>query len=256
VADLGALAVLGVGMLFLCTVVLSASAFVVQPRETHILLYWGKVARTVTEPGIHLAWPVGRSRRVVSTRDTALSTPVTTVVEAHGNPIQVSAVVVYRVVDATKALIDVQGYASFVMSQTSSVLKAVCSRFPYEGGPSEPSLKLESPEILTALTQQLQQQVWSSGVQVLLVRLNDLTYAPEIAQAMLLRQQAQALVDARRTLVEGAVAMARDALDRLDAAGMRLDPRQRTQLAVNLTLLLCAGERGDSHSTVVTRMRT
>jgi regulator of protease activity HflC (stomatin/prohibitin superfamily) len=255
VADLGALVLLAVATLVVIFVVLSSSAFVVQPRETHILLYWGRVARTITEPGIHLAWPFGRSRRVVSTRDTAFSTPVTTVVEAHGNPIQVSAVVVYRVVDATKALIDVQGYAAFVMSQTSSVLKAVCSRFPYESRSAEPSLKQESPEILAALTQQLQQQVWSSGVQVLLVRLNDLTYAPEIAQAMLLRQQAQALVDARRTLVDGAVSMAREALDRLDAAGMHLEPRLRTQLAVNLTLLLCAGERGEPHSTVVTRMR-
>jgi regulator of protease activity HflC (stomatin/prohibitin superfamily) len=131
----------------------------------------------------------------------------------------------------------------------------VCSRFPYESRTGEASLKQESPAILGALTEQLQQQVWGGGVQVLLVRLNDLTYAPEIAQAMLLRQQAQALVDARRTLVDGAVSLAKDAIDRLDAAGMRLEPRVRTQLAVNLTLLLCAGERGEQHSTVVTRMR-
>ena len=255
-ADVGALFGLGVAMAIVALVVLSSSTFVVQPREAHILLYWGKVARVVAEPGIHLASPIGRTRRVVSTRDTAFSTPVTTVVEAHGNPIQVSAVVVYRVVDAAKALIDVQGYQSFVMSQTSSVLKMVCSRFPYESRTEEPSLKQESPAILAALTEQLQQQVWSGGVQVLLVRLNDLTYAPEIAQAMLLRQQAQALVDARRTLVDGAVSLAKDAIDRLDAAGMRLEPRVRTQLAVNLTLLLCAGERGEPHSTVVTRMRS
>jgi regulator of protease activity HflC (stomatin/prohibitin superfamily) len=254
--DFGAILGLAATSAVAAFVVLTASLFVVQPREAHIVLYWGKVARVVTEPGIHLAWPVGRSRRVVSTRDTAFATPVTTVVEAHGNPIQVSAVVVYRVVDAAKALIDVQGYQAFVMSQTSSVLKMVCSQFPYESPPPAPSLKQESPEILAALTQQLQQQVWSSGVQVLLVRLNDLTYAPEIAQAMLLRQQAQALVDARRTLVDGAVSMAKDAIDRLDAAGMRLEPRSRTQLAVNLTLLLCAGERGDPHATVVTRARS
>jgi regulator of protease activity HflC (stomatin/prohibitin superfamily) len=192
----------------------------------------------------------------VSTRDAVFATPITTVVEAHGNPIQVSAVVVYRVVDAAKALIDVQGYQSFVMSQASSVLKMVCSRFPYESHPPAPSLKQESPEIIAALTEQLQQQVWSGGVQVLLVRLNDLTYAPEIAQAMLLRQQAQALVDARRTLVDGAVALAKDAIERLDAAGMRLEPRARTQLAVNLTLLLCAGERNDPHATVVARVRS
>jgi regulator of protease activity HflC (stomatin/prohibitin superfamily) len=235
---------LGITFFVLAIVVLASSAFVVQPREAHILLYWGKVARTVTQPGFNFAWPIGRSRRVVSTRDTGFATPVTTVVEAHGSPIQVSAVVVYRVVDAAKALIDVQGYQSFVMTQASSVLKMVCSHFPYESRTGEPSLKQESPEIIAALTQQLQQQVWNGGLQILLVRLNDLTYAPEIAQSMLLRQQAQALVDARRTLVEGAVATSREALDRLDAAGLRLAPAARAQLAYNLTLLLCAGERG------------
>src|SRR5215469_6130762 len=176
---------LGITFFVLAIVVLASSAFVVQPREAHILLYWGKVARTVTQPGFNFAWPIGRSRRVVSTRDTAFATPVTTVVEAHGSPIQVSAVVVYRVVDAAKALIDVQGYQSFVMTQASSVLKMVCSHFPYESRTGEPSLKQESPEIIAALTQQLQQQVWNGGMQILLVRLNDLTYAPEIAQSML-----------------------------------------------------------------------
>jgi regulator of protease activity HflC (stomatin/prohibitin superfamily) len=234
---------LGIVFFVLAIFVIASSAFVVQPREAHIILYWGKVARTVTEPGFNFAWPIGRSRRVVSTRDTAFATPVTTVVEAHGSPIQVSAVVVYRVVDAAKALIDLQGYQSFVMTQASSVLKMVCSRFPYESRTGEPSLKQESPEIIAALTQQLQQQVWNGGLQILLVRLNDLTYAPEIAQSMLLRQQAQALVDARRTLVEGAVSTSREALDRLDAAGLRLAPGARAQLAYNLTLLLCAGER-------------
>ncbi len=234
---------IGVSFFMLAVVVLASSTFIVQPREAHVILYWGKIARTVTQPGFNFASPIGRSRRIVSTRDTAFSTPITTVVELHGSPIQVSAVVVYRVVDAAKALIDVQGYHAFVATQASSVLKMVCSRFPYESRTGEPSLKQESPEIIAALTQQLQQQVWNGGVQILLVRLNDLTYAPEIAQAMLLRQQAQALVDARRTLVEGAVAISKDALDHLEAAGLRLLPQARAQLAYNLTLLLCAGER-------------
>jgi regulator of protease activity HflC (stomatin/prohibitin superfamily) len=252
---MGAVLSLGTTFAAVAVVALAVSMFVVKPREAHVLLYWGKVAQTVTEPGLHFAFPFGRSRRVVSTRDTGFSTPVATVVEAHGNPVVVSAVVVYRVVDAAKALIDVQGYQAFVVTQASSVLKMVCSRFPYEAKAGEASLKKESPEIIAALTQQLQQQVWSGGVQILLVRLNDLTYAPEIAQAMLLRQQAQALVEARRTLVEGAVSIAKDALDRLDGAGLRLPPPLRAKLAYNLTLLLCAGERSDHHSTVVTRGR-
>lgn len=254
--DVGAILGLTFGGLVLFLIVFASLAFTVKPREAHVLVYFGKYARTITEPGFHWASPFGLSRRIISTRDVAFSTPVTTVVEARGNPIQVSAVCVYRVADAAKALIDVQGYEAFVATQASTVLKMVCSRFPYEGHrPDEPSLKKESPEIIDALTRQLQTQVWNGGVQILLVRLNDLTYAPEIAQSMLLRQQAQAMVDARRTLVEGAVATVKDGLEHLEAAGLRLSPDRRAHLASNLTLLLCAGERGDQHSTVISRQR-
>ncbi len=228
--------------------------FVVWPREAHVLLYWGKVSRTVMTPGFHFAWPFGLNRQVMSTRDIAFATPITTVVETHGSPIQVSAVCVYRVADPAKALIDVQGYQGFVQQQASTVLKAVCSRFPYEAHGTEPSLKKESPEIIEALTEGLQAQVHNGGVQIVLVRLNDLTYSPEIAQAMLLRQQAQAMVDARKTLVEGAVQIVKDGLDSLDAAGLKLPSERRLQLASSLTLLLCAGER-EQHSTVITRAR-
>jgi regulator of protease activity HflC (stomatin/prohibitin superfamily) len=248
---------LGVGVVGLVVALIGIGmwTFTVQPREAHILLYWGKVSRTVTEPGFYVAMPFGLSRRVVSTRDTAFATPVTTVVDSHGNPIQVSAVCVYRVVDAAKALIDVQGYEYFVATQASTVLKSVCSRFPYEANdPTSPSLKKESPEILAALTNELQSQVHNGGVQILLVRLNDLTYSPEIAQSMLLRQQAQAMVEARRTLVEGAVQIVKDGLDRLGASGITLSRARRDQLAASLTLLLCAGER-EQHSTVISRQR-
>jgi regulator of protease activity HflC (stomatin/prohibitin superfamily) len=232
------------------------SMFIVNPNEAHVLVYWGKVKRTVDTPGFNFAFPIGLSRRVVSTKLVTFTTQVMTVVERHGNPIQVSAVCVYRVVDAAKALIDVQGYQYFVATQAGAVLKAVCSRFPYESeAPDEPCLKKESKEIIDGLTQQLQAQVQNGGVQITLLRLNDLTYAPEISQAMLLRQQAQAMVDARRTLVEGAVATVKDGLDRLAAAGVKLRTDHRRKLASSLTLLLCAGERGEQHSTVVTRSR-
>jgi regulator of protease activity HflC (stomatin/prohibitin superfamily) len=245
----------GVGGLFFLIFVLR-SMFVVNPNEAHVLVYWGRVRRTVTAPGFRFAFPWGLSRRVVSTKLVTFATPVTTVVESQGNPIQVSAVCVYRISDAAKALLDVQGYQSFVATQASTVLKSVCSRFPYESrSPTEPCLKKESDVILHALMQQLQAQVGNGGIEVVLVRLNDLTYAPEIAQSMLLRQQAQAMVDARRTVVDGAVATVKDGLDRLAQSGLRLSAARRQQLASSLTLLLCAGERGQEHSTVVSRAR-
>ena len=241
---------------FFLFVFLVRSMFIVNPNEAHVLVYWGKVGRTVTEPGFNFAFPIGLSRRVVSTKLTTFATPVTTVVEAHGSPIQVSAVCVYRIADAAKALIDVQGYQYFVATQASTVLKSVCSHYPYEAASlTEPCLKKESDVILSALTQQLQAQVHSGGIEVVLVRLNDLTYAPEIAQSMLLRQQAQAMVDARRTVVDGAVATVKEGLDRLEKAGVHLRPSVRQKVASSLTLLLCAGERGQEHSTVVSRAR-
>jgi len=237
----------GVALLFLLS-----GIFVVGPREAHVLIYWGNVSRTVTSPGLHYAFPLGLARKVVSTRDVAFATPITTVVEASGNPIQVSAVCVFRVVDAARALIDVQGYQGFVAQQATAAIKGVCAHFPYESHGHGPSLKKESPEVLDALKAELQSHVVRGGVEVVLVRLNDLTYSPEIAQSMLLRQQALAMVDARKTLVEGAIGIVRDGLDTLEREGLHLSKSQREQLASRLTLLLCAGER-EQHSTVVTR---
>lgn len=231
--------------------------FIVEPRQAYVLMYWGKYSRTIDTPGIHWAFPIGLTWRTVSLRDGIFGLPLTTVVDTMGNPIQVSAVCVYRVREPVKAVIDVQNYAQFVANQASTVLKAVCSRYPYESKHAhEPCLKKESDEIIQALTVQLQAQVNAAGIQIVFVRLNDLTYAPEIAQSMLLRQQAMALVDARRTLVEGAVETVRDGIERLAAQKIYLSPVRHHHLVSNLTLLLCAGERGEGHSTVVTRQRT
>lgn len=241
---------------FIFLIMLGKMMFIVQPNEAHVLVYWGKVSRTVTDPGFNFAFPFGLTRQIVSTKLATFSTAVTTVVEKNGSPIQVSAVCVYRVADAAKALIDVQGYQYYVATQASTVLKSICARYPYESAhPQEPCLKKESDEIIAALTRQLQAQVVAGGIQIMLLRLNDLTYAPEIAQSMLLRQQAQAMVDARRTVVEGAVTTVRDGLNRLSASGVKLSPEASRRLASSLTLLLCAGERGEQHSTVVTRAR-
>lgn len=243
---------LGTGVVFL--VMLRRCLFVLEPNQASILLYWGKFNRTVASPGFNFAQPIGLRRIDVSTRDHVISLPVTTVVEASGNPVQVSAVCIYRITDARKATLDIQNVHQFVQNQASAVLKAICSRYPYESDdPALPSLKGESPELIRALSTELQSQVDVAGISVVLIRLNDLTYAPEIMQAMLLRQQAEAMVDARRTVVEGAVMTVREALDSLKASGITLSAKNQMALVSNLTLLLCAGDRGESHSTVVSR---
>ncbi|MBK7586269.1 MAG: SPFH domain-containing protein [Myxococcales bacterium] len=250
--------VVGVGFIpgLILLILILRGFFVVEPRVAFVVLYWGKYRRSIVQPGIHWAFPIGLGWRRVSLRDAIAEIPLTTIVDTHGNPIQASAVCVFHVVDPVKATLDVQDYRTFVNNQASTVLKAVCSRFPYESeNPNQPCLKKESAEIIHALASQLRGQVQAAGVDIRLIRLNDLAYAPEIAQSMLLRQQAQALVDARRTLVEGALDTVKDALETLARLGIVLPEPSRNFLASNLTLLLCAGERGEQHSTVVTRQR-
>lgn len=230
--------------------------FVLEPRQAAVLLYFGSYRRTAKRIGFNFAFPFGLQKQLVSTRDTIISLPITTVVEASGNPIQVSAVCVYRISDAKKASLDIADVHRFVTNQASASVKSVCSGYPYEPTrPGEVSLKGENPEFIEHLHTHLQSQLSSAGVEILRIRLNDLTYAPEIAQAMLLRQQAEAMVDARRTVVDGAVGTVRQAMKQLDENGIRLSAERRVDLISNLTLLLCAGDRGSSQSTVVSSPR-
>ena len=131
----------------------------------------------------------------------------------------------------------------FIEDQAGAVVKRVSSTFPYESPDhSEPCLKAESEEVSTEYVNELQEAVNAAGIRVLGVRLNDLTYAPEIAQAMLMRQQAQALIDARQTIVEGAVEIVKDAIERVQKAGFELSDGNRDDLVANLLVVLCSGE--------------
>lgn len=218
--------------------------FVVNPREEIVVLRFGKYVTTLKTQGIRWIHPVGRSLHRISTRDTTLDIPATTVVEQNGNPIEISAVVVYRVADTYKAALHVEQYRTFITDQAGAVIKRVASHFPYESAdPNRPCLKKESDDVTQAFISELQEAVDAAGLQVLGVRLNDLTYAPEIAQAMLMRQQAMALIDARKTIVEGAVEIVRDAVDRLQHAGLELDAVRRDELVSNLLVVICSGER-------------
>lgn len=218
--------------------------FVVKPRQEIVVLRFGKYVTTLKTQGIRWIHPVGRTLYHISTRDTTLDIPKTTVVEKNGNPIEISAVVVYRVADTYKAALHVEDYRDFVNDQASAVVKRVAAQFPYESASDEiPCLKKESNEVTQEFVKELQEAVDPAGVQILNVRLNDLTYAPEIAQAMLMRQQAMALIDARKTIVEGAVEIVQDAVARLDNAGLQLSPGAHDALVSNLLVVICGGER-------------
>lgn len=218
--------------------------FVVNPREEIVVLRFGKYVTTFKTQGIRWIHPVGRHLHRISTRDTTLDIETTTVVEVNGNPIEISAVVVYRVEDTYKAALHVENYREFIEDQAGAVVKRVASQFPYEtADTSKACLKKESDVVTREFIRELQEAVDPSGIRVLNVRLNDLTYAPEIAQSMLMRQQAMALIDARKTIVEGAVEIVRDAVDRLQKAGLEVGQAERDELVSNLLVVICSGER-------------
>jgi regulator of protease activity HflC (stomatin/prohibitin superfamily) len=204
--------------------------YVVNPREEVVVLNFGKHVDTKRTEGIRWSHPVGRSLRRIPTTD----------ITHHVQ----SAVVVYRVEDTRKAALDVENFRRFIEDQAGAVIKRVSSRFPYESqDDNEPCLKKENDVVMQTYLDELQSAVAPAGIRVLGVRLNDLTYAPEIAQAMLMRQQAMALIDARKTIVEGAVLIVGDALERLKATGLEVSPGQRDALVSNLLVVLCSGER-------------
>jgi regulator of protease activity HflC (stomatin/prohibitin superfamily) len=218
--------------------------FIVNPREEMVVLRFGKYTGTVKHEGIRWIHPVGRSLKRIPTRDMTLHVNTATVVERNGNPILISAVVLYRVEDTRKAALDVDNYQQFIEDQAGAVIKRVSATFPYESPEhSEPCLKSESDEVSRAYLSELQRAVDPAGIRVLAVRLNDLTYAPEIAQAMLMRQQAQALIDARKMIVEGAVSIVRDAISQLRDCGIEISTPQREALISNLLVVLCSGEQ-------------
>ncbi len=164
--------------------------FVVNPREEIVVLRFGKYVTTIKTQGIRWIHPVGRKLLRISTRDTTLDIATTTVVEINGNPVEISAVVVYRVEDTYRAALHVENYRQFIEDQAGAVVKRVASKFPYESADeTKPCLKKESEAVTDKFIAELQEAVNPAGIRVLGVRLNDLTYAPEIAQAMLMRQQ-------------------------------------------------------------------
>ena len=218
--------------------------FIVNPREEIVVLRFGKFVTVLKNQGIGWIHPVGRTLHRIPTRDMTLDIATTTVLERNGNPIQISAVVVYRVEDAYRAALDVENYRTFIEDQAGAVVKRCSSQFPYESSDeSEPCLKVESDEVTQSFIKELQEAVNAAGIKVLNVRLNDLTYAPEIAQSMLMRQQAMALIDARKTIVEGAVEIVRDAVDRLQKAELDMTHEERERLISNLLVVICSGER-------------
>jgi len=151
----------------------------------------------------------------------------------------VSGVVTYQVVESRKAALDVPDTRSYVNTQGLAVMKKIASMYPYEGREGEHSLKTEASRLRTQMIEMLQQRVDAAGVLVVNFELTDLAYAPEIAQAMLIRQQAEAMVDARKIIVDGAINIAHGALSGLSERGVKMSKEEEVRLVTNLLVVIC-----------------
>lgn len=208
----------------------------VPERAHYVQLHFGKYHGTITKPGCYCRSSFAIELRRVGTDLVTYDLPNTKVLDASGSPVVISGIITYQVVDARRAAIDVNDPHRYVRDQAPAVLKRVVSQFPYESpNPSVPSLRTETSAVSTQMREALQQVVSVAGVQIERFSFNELSYAPEIAQAMLKRQQAEALVEARRAIVRGAREIAEEAMSNLPHD---ISPEQRTALYSNLLIVL------------------
>jgi regulator of protease activity HflC (stomatin/prohibitin superfamily) len=213
----------------------------VQPGEARVVQLFGRYNGTVRSPGLCWVNPF-TERRKVSTRIRNYETQVAKVNDADGNPIEIAAVVVWRVEDTAQALYEVDDFARFVDIQTETAVRHVASTHPYDSHEDgQLSLRQNATEITSQLTAEISERVSSAGVKIIESRLTRLSFAPEIAQAMLRRQQASAVVAARKTIVEGAVGMVEMALARIEERGIvDLDAERKAAMVSNLLVVLCS----------------
>ncbi len=227
----------------LFTVFLMTGLFTVEPNEARVLILFGKYVGTEKSTGFRWANPLMRKNRI-SLRVRNFDGERLKVNDKKGNPIEISAVVVWRVDNTAEAVFDVDNYTEYVRVQSESALRHLATAYPYDNtGGEKASLRSSLDEVNEALTKTIQERVNSAGVQVDEARINHLAYAQEIAQAMLQRQQAEAIIAARQKIVDGAVGMVEMALKRLKEENVvELDEERKAQMVGNLLVVLCGDQ--------------
>ena len=222
---------------------LYAGLFVVNPNEAKVLQLFGHYAGSAREPGLRWANPF-YTKRKVSLRVVSFESGKLKVNDLDGNPVEIAAIAVWKVVDSAQAAFQVDDYAEYVRVQSEAALRGLASRYPYDAHDEEKtSLRGSTALVAEQLQKEVQERVEAAGVEVLEARISHLAYAPEIAQAMLQRQQAAAIIAARTRIVEGAVSMVELALARLLANGtVHLDEERKAAMVSNLLVVLC-GDR-------------
>ncbi|HEV3495162.1 MAG TPA: SPFH domain-containing protein, partial [Actinomycetes bacterium] len=217
---------------------------IVQPNQAKVAIFLGRYVGTVRRSGFHWVNPL-TTRRTLSLRIRNLDTDELKVNDANGNPIEISAVIVWQVTDAAQAAFDVEDYEAFVAIQAETAVRHVASVFPYDSyEEGQESLRGAADRVIATLQADLQERLDVAGVTVLDTRLRRLAYAPEIAADMLRRQQADAIVAARQRIVEGAVGMVDHALSSLNERDIvELDEERKAAMVSNLMVVLVS-DRG------------
>lgn len=201
---------------FFIALILLSSATVVSPNQAKVILFFGQYIGTIRESGFFLTVPFAQ-KISISLKVRNFNSSVLKVNDLDGNPIEISAVVVFKVVDTAKALFDVAYYHDFVEIQSETAIRHIASQYPYDTfNDDDLTLRGNTTAVSDELAQELQERLSVAGVEVIETRLNHLAYATEIASAMLQRQQAKAILSARQTIVEGAVTMTQMALEQIE----------------------------------------
>jgi regulator of protease activity HflC (stomatin/prohibitin superfamily) len=234
---LGALAMVLIVVLAVC----SAGFFTVNPGEAKVLQLLGVYKGTVRQQGFWYANPFV-TKKTISLRIRNFETAKLKVNDNRANPIEIAAIVVWKVIDTAEALFEVDSYVTYVAVQSESAVRAVAQSYPYDShADDEEALSTHTAEVSLALQKAIQDRLAKAGVEVIEARISHLAYSPEIAQAMLQRQQAGAIIAARSKIVEGAVGMVEHALEMLSTRGIVvLDDERKAQMVSNLLVVLCS----------------
>jgi len=230
-------------LLFAVVLVFWAGLFMVHPNEAKVLQLFGKYVGTTHDSGLKWANPFF-AKSAVSTRIRNFESSQLKVNDSHGSPIEIAAVVVWKVFDTAEAMFEVDDYEAFVQIQSESALRNLSTTYPYEPHEGEATALRSHPvEIAQALREEIQDRLEQAGVTVVEARISHLAYAPEIANAMLRRQQASAIIAARQLIVRGAVGMVDMALEALREQNVvELDEERKAAMVSNLLVVLCSEE--------------
>jgi len=239
----GAVVVAGAVLLHTKFLVILTGLKVVQPNHGRVIVFFGKYLGSIREAGIWFVVPLSGSRSV-SLQVRNFKTMILKVNDAEGSPVEIAAVIVYRVVDTEKALLEVEDYEEFMEIQSKTAIRHIAAQYPYDLIDGEGvCLKDDGERIARELAQDLQERLSVAGLEVLDARLTHLAYATEIASAMLQRQQAKAILAAKQIIVDGAVGIAQLAIDRIGEGSTPLTSQERVTLINNL-LVSVVSEKG------------